>query len=402
MAEVLSDMGGRNLDALRIQRGAPRSNDGRERCDRRRRRGEGLYGLLVRRGERTEHSAAYRHGGSTVKAGVWLGEGKFECNEWNPPTVPHGKVLVHVEYCGFCGSDGHIIQGTLQIGRPPRVLGHEVSGVVAEVGEGVKGMEIGRRVACNLYGYCGACTWCAEGLPNHCLRKYFSANGFAEYALYGPGQLFELPDNVGLIEGALVEPIATCLHAAEVGAIRPGETVLVVGGGTLGQIIAQIARRAGASTVVLSEPEEWKRNLAVSLGSHDAVPADETALREIAARISPRGGFDVIFDAAGSLEAAELAPELAAVGGRLVIVGVYGREQRVALSPYAFYERELSMKGSFAALHTFPRAIGILHELDLQPLITAIVPLADVGEAYRRHREGSVVKVMVRCGDADA
>jgi L-iditol 2-dehydrogenase len=335
-----------------------------------------------------------------MKAGVWIGNGSIECQEIEIPNVVPGTVLVQIAFCGFCGSDTHIIEGSLEIGPPPQILGHEVSGTVVEVGEGVENISAGMRVGCNLYGYCGACPWCLAGQQNHCRRKYFAANGFAEYAVYKAEQVFELPASIKLAPGALLEPVATCVHALDVSGLREGETVLVIGGGTLGQLLVQLAHMAGASQVVLSEPMDAKRDLALDLGADVAITPDNEELKRLARGSSPRRGFDVVFEVAGSIQALELAPSLLAVKGRVIIVGVFAKESQIRISPFDFYKSEIGIRGAFATLHSFPRAVAMLEKLELDRLITSIRPLEKISDAYAEHGDGRNVKLLLANADA--
>lgn len=330
-----------------------------------------------------------------VKAGVWYDIGAIECRDWERPQARPGEVVVDVAACGFCGSDPHIIEGNLPVGRPPQVLGHEVSGVIAEIGAGVRGWEVGERVGCNLYGYCGACAWCQAGQPNHCRRKYFSAMGFAEHATYRPEQLFRLPQEISLHVGALLEPVATCLHAVDIGEVSSGEHVLVIGAGPMGQIVAQIARAAGAATVVVSEPRARNRELAVALGADRAVDPGAEDLSEIAVATGARGGFDVVFEVAGVAAAAEQAPHLVSTRGRVVLVGVFDRAATIAVSPFKLYEEEITIRGAVAADRSFQRAVDFMPRLALEPLISAVEPLEAIADVYRGHKAGEYVKVLL-------
>jgi 2-desacetyl-2-hydroxyethyl bacteriochlorophyllide A dehydrogenase len=330
-----------------------------------------------------------------MKAGIWQGIGVIECGEWETPEPRPGEVLVKVHYCGFCGSDPHIIEGDLPIGRPPQVLGHEVAGTVAALGDGVRGVELGDRVACNLYGYCGSCAWCRAGQPNHCQRKHFSAKGFAEFAVYKPEQLFKLPDSVSFSVGAMLEPVATSLHAVETGEVAIGEHVLVIGGGPLGLICAQLARAAGAATVVVSEPRERNRMLALQLGVDRALDPATDNLRAHAQATGERQGFDAVFEVAGAPSALTLAPELVSTRGRVVVVGVFAREVSIPVSPFLLYDKEIAIRGALAADRTFQRALDVMPQLQLEPLITAREPLSRIAEVYTAHRAGEHVKVLV-------
>lgn len=330
-----------------------------------------------------------------MRAGVWTGVGQLVCREWPEPELTDDGVLVRVHFCGMCGSDPHIVEGNLPVGPPPQVLGHEVSGVVEAVGSRVRGVEVGDRVACNFFGSCGGCPWCLVDQPNHCRNKTFGASGYAELATYRQGEVFVLPDDVDLAEGALLEPAATCLYAVEESGLRPGESALVLGAGPMGLLTAQLARLVGAGTVVVGEPDPAKRALATSLGVDLVVDPRDDDLVGLAKGIGPRRGFDVVFDAAGVPAASAQAIDLLATRGRLMVIAVHDRDATIPLSPFQLYAKELVVRSVYATAHTFARAVPLLPRLDLTPLITAIEPLSKIDEVYRRHRAGEYTKVLV-------
>lgn len=330
-----------------------------------------------------------------MRAAIWprLGELEF-APDWPEPELRPDKVLVEVAHCGLCGTDPNIIEGRLAVGPPPQVLGHEVAGEVVAVGEEVRGWKPGDRVACNLFGYCGACPWCLAGQPNHCRHMHFSAQGFAERALYKPEQLFRLPEGMSTETGAFLEPVAACLHAVDVGEVRSGERVLVIGGGPMGQIIAQLAQLSGAATVALSDPRPLAREVAAQAGIETVLDPGADDLLALARAAGPRRGFDVVFEVAGAPAALEAAPNYASAGGRVVIVGVFERDLTVAVRPFQLYEYEISLRGSFATTRTFPRSLELLPRLRLEPLVTSVVPLEQAAEAYAGHKAGEQIKIL--------
>lgn len=305
------------------------------------------------------------------------------------------EVLVRVHYCGMCGSDPHIVEGTLSAGIPPQVLGHEVAGVVEAVGADVRGVEVGWRVACNFFAHCGSCPWCAVGQTNLCRKKSYGASGFAELATYKSNQVFKLPDSVGTKEGALLEPMATCLYAVEQGQVQMGENVLVIGAGPMGLLTAQLARSAGAGLIVVSEPDKSKRSLAQTLGADEVIDPATVNFGEYAAAVGSRRGFDVIFDAAGSTSALEVAVPLLASRGRLVVIAVHEPAARISISPHLLYQRELLIRSAYATSHVFPRAVAMLTQIELSPLISDVEPLSKMAEVYKKHRAGEYTKVLI-------
>jgi len=331
-----------------------------------------------------------------VKAGVWTGPGTVACLDWPEPAADDDTVLVQVAFCGFCGTDASIIEGRFAAGTPPRVLGHEVSGVVASVGASVRGFAPGDRVACNILSSCGSCPWCQAGQPNHCARSYLAARGFAQYAAYRPDQVYLLPESVSLEHGALLEPVANCVYAVDRARLQPGDSIVVFGGGPIGLITSLVARLAGAGPVVLVEPDAAKRARGLALGLDEALDPAQTDPATFAAGVGPRGGFDVAVEASGRPEAMLSAMTSLAAGGRLVVVSIFEPGSVVPVPPYLLYEKEILLTGARATAYTFPRALQLLARLELSTLITAIEPLSEISDIYRRHREPGRIKTLVR------
>ncbi|WP_412519831.1 alcohol dehydrogenase catalytic domain-containing protein [Actinomadura madurae] len=327
-------------------------------------------------------------------AGVWRGGGVLAAEpDWPEPVIGEDSVLVDVAYCGFCGSDAHIVSGRLTAGAPPRVLGHEVSGVVAAVGARVSDLAVGDRVAANLFAECGSCDHCKLGQPQFCLRRHVGAAGFARRASYRPGQLFRLPETVSLRHGALLEPVATVLHAVEQSAIRAGEAVLVLGAGPLGLLAVQVARLLGAGFVAVSEPVPGKQVTAARFADQ-VLDVSGATLRE-AMTSGGAAPFDVIVDFSGSAAAIGDAVGALAPRGRLVVAGVPREDATIPVRPFDLYNRELTLTGSYTTSHTARRALNVLGRLDLDSLITTIVPLEDVAAALRLHGTGDALKILV-------
>jgi threonine dehydrogenase-like Zn-dependent dehydrogenase len=336
-----------------------------------------------------------------LKAGVWEGDGEIRCREVEPPRPGAGEALVEIAYCGICGTDLHILDGEFRIGRPPQVLGHEASGVVAAVGAGVDPEWVGRRVGLNPIGPCGVCVWCRRGLVSHCSDPYFSAKAFAELALYRPNQLHPLPDGLPLLDAALLEPWATAVRAVETARLEAGENVLVIGGGSLGLLVATAARLLGSGSVSVSEPRAANRALALRRGADAAVDPTAEDLAALAAGSGELGGFDAIFEVAGAPPALAAAPALLRPGGRLVILGVHGAEVGVPFRPREVTDRELAILGSFGGGDAFARATALLPKIDGGSLVTAVEPLGEIATLFARVREGAEVKAMLRPGAPD-
>ena len=336
-----------------------------------------------------------------MKAGIWEGDGTISCGEVEQPQPGAGELLVEIAYCGVCGTDLHILDGKFDVGPPPQVLGHEASGVVVAGGPRTDPELIGSAVGLNPIGVCGTCAWCRAGHPTHCRRPYYSASGYAEFALYRPQQLFRLPAGLPLLDAALLEPWATALRAVETARMRAGENVLVIGAGSLGLLVASASRVLGAAAVTVSEPRRRNRELALARGAVAAVdPAEDLGAR--AAATGELGGFDVVFEVAGAAAVLEQAPKLLRRGGRLVVLGVFGAEVTVPVAPSLLTDRELTILGSFGGGDSFGRAASLLAAADARSLVTAVEPVERIAELVARIRAGEEVKAMVRPGRGES
>jgi L-iditol 2-dehydrogenase len=331
-----------------------------------------------------------------MKAGVWTKLGRIEFLDWPDPMVTADDVLVEVGYCGFCGSDANIIEGRMVSGTVPRVLGHEVTGVVASVGANVKDVRPGTAVACNMWRYCGRCLWCLAGQASHCTDKTISAKGFAQYAVYRPEQLYTLPEDVSLLQAVLVDPLGTCVHAAGLAGIQPGEGVLIIGGGALGMLMVQVAQLSGAATVVLSSANPERRQLAMTLGATQAVEPSAIVPDFVNEVTHQRRGFDVVFEAAGVVGRLQQALELLTHGGRLIVIGGYDQEVTISVRPSVLQDRELRVVGALGCGYSFGSALSMVSRLSTDGLITAVEPLAEIDRVYADHRAGRYLRAAVK------
>lgn len=330
-----------------------------------------------------------------MRAGVWEGKGILTCRDWKEPDIRDSDVLVQVAYCGMCGSDAHIVEGTLPIGDPPQVLGHEVSGTIAAVGKQVRGLEIGTPVACNFFGGCGTCPECHRGLPNLCARKFFGAQGFAEFARYRADLVHPLPDSISLKKGALLEPFATAFYAVETSGMQPGSNVLVIGAGPVGLLTVLASKYLGAAQVAVSEPHEAKRQLALAVGATHAVDPHREDLNAWGREITHGRGFDAIFDAAGVGQVTASSMHLLAPGGTLLITAVHPPGMQLQVEPYEMYRNQWTLRSAFATAHAFSRSLQLLEHVPAEEIITAVEPLSSIQEVLDRHQAGEYTKVLL-------
>lgn len=310
------------------------------------------------------------------------------------PTEPLGphQLRVRVRFGGICGSDLHYFQhggfGTVRV-KEPMVLGHEVAGMIEQAGSAVQGFAAGERIAISPSRPCGACRYCQQGLQNHCLdmRYYGSAmrtphvqGAFRREIVVDTAQAFKLAEGVSDREGAMCEPFAVALHAVRRAGPLLGKKVLVTGCGPIGALVVVAARRAGASTIVVTDVGDFPLRSALQLGADRAINvADEP--QALAPYAADKGFFDVLFEASGNERALRGAFDVLRPRGVIVQLGLGGEMQ---LPVNTIVAKEFDLRGTFRFHEEFGVAVELLNKglVDLKPLISATVPYRDAGRAF--------------------
>jgi 2-desacetyl-2-hydroxyethyl bacteriochlorophyllide A dehydrogenase len=326
--------------------------------------------------------------------------------EVKTPSPGPGDVLVRSRVAGVCRTDLEILNGGFADPRWvtfPLVPGHEWSGTVAEVGSGVTDLERGARVVCEGIVPCNRCSRCKAGQTNFCERYnhigFSRGGGYGEYVVVPRHVVHVLPESVSLDEAVLVEPASCVLRGLERGRPRPGETVGVIGIGTLGSLALTLARlyAPGALLAYGIRPDELRfaeglgATATVHVGEIDAV----TETRRIAG-----DGLDLVLETAGAPEAVELATRLVRPGGRVVLLGIAGEGRTVELPTDRIALGDMNVIGSFSyTTAAWSEVVGLLTRgvVDFEPLVTHRFPAARFDEAFRLMdaREGVVAKVLL-------
>ncbi len=275
-----------------------------------------------------------------------------------PVTAPGaGEIVVRPRACGICGTDLHILRHGFPGTCYPVTPGHEFAGHVVAVGSGVKGVKAGDFVAVDPNVVCGTCRWCTSGRPNLCLSLTPIGVGrpgaTAEYVTVPSGNAFAVREQIGAGVAALIEPLACAIHAVETAGRLKGRRTLVMGGGTMGMLIALAARQTGADDLTLADPLAAKRGIANSVGIENAVdPASLDGER-----------YDVVFEAAGAVPALKQALTLVEKTGTLVQVGVHDEDFLIEVNPFRIYEHEITIVGSNSLADRFGAAVELMPDL---------------------------------------
>ena len=337
-----------------------------------------------------------------MKAAVYHGSGDLRVEEVPVRKLKDNEVKIQVKYCGICGTDIHIFHGDggcCDV-TPPLVPGHEFSGVVAEVGAGVKTVKVGDRVTGDPNDMCGECYFCKNGMQHFCKNNIGIGTtvdgGFAEYVIMREKQAYKVSDELSFIEAAMAEPISCCLHGIDLCNIKAGDTVLVMGGGPIGMIMMQLAKNAGASKVIMSEPVEEKREQALKLGATKTIDPLHEDVEAVLAEYCEN--VNVVIECVGNVHTQADAVRFAGRGATIMYFGLAAPEESFPIRPDDIFKKELHITSSYINPYSFERAIQILESgtVELESLITNVVPLDDIADVFTKPEYRRTGKVMIQ------
>lgn len=318
-----------------------------------------------------------------MKTAKIYGARDIRIEEAELPELKEGMVVVKVEFAGICGSDMHeFIGGTYPIRTQP-VFGHEFSGTVIKLGEGVTNAKVGDRVAVEPLIPCGTCVNCKKGFRNLCVNGggygYTLSGGFAQYAVVKQENIFHLPDQMSLELGALVEPTAVAVHAVRQSQLKLGDTAAIFGAGPIGLLLLQSVKAAGASQIFVVEVSEERRQKALELGATYAINPIDTDVTKYIKEIT-NGGVNVAFDAAGVQATFTSGISVVQPGGEFKVVSLW--EKSVTFLPNTIVSPEIKVTGSYAYVNLFPEVIRLLANgvIDGNAVITSRIALDDIVE----------------------
>ena len=322
-----------------------------------------------------------------MKSAVFYGKHDLRVEEHEMPKVGPKDVLIQVKACGVCGTDVHIYEGDKGAAEvtPPTILGHEFSGVIAEVGSEVTNYKAGDRVCSDPNCYCGACEPCRNGVVHYCehMIGYGTTvnGGFAEYCAVNERQVYKLGDNTSFEQGAMTEPVACCLHGMDMCEIRPGHQVVVIGGGMIGLLMLQLSRLAGAAKVALLEPVESKREVGKKLGADICIdPIHE----DVKARLKEEGmtWVNTVIECVGRPSTIEQAIDIAGNKAVVMMFGLTKPDETISVKPFEIFRKELVLKASYINPYTQKRALDLIDSgrLDVSSMVYEVADLDELAD----------------------
>ncbi len=323
-----------------------------------------------------------------MRAAVITTPPQLAIDEVADPVARDGEVVVRVTACGICGSDLHTAS---KMSGPGTVLGHEIAGVVDEIGAGVGNVQVGDAVAVRPFSGCGTCSFCRAGRADHCaafeLIGMQRPGGFAERVAARADELWALPSKVHVGDQPLVEPFAVARRGLRRAGLVAGEDVIVTGAGPIGLAVTHWARALGAGRIIVSDPLEQRRSLALALGADEAVHPDE---------IRGRSAVNVI-ECSGRGGLIDQAMQLAAVDGRVTVIGMCIANDTIF--PWWGLQKELDVRFCiYYGREDFTDTIDAFESGALRPegLVTETIGLDELPARFERlAREGDAGKVVL-------
>jgi threonine dehydrogenase-like Zn-dependent dehydrogenase len=331
-----------------------------------------------------------------MKAAVYKGEGKLVLKEVEIPKIFNlNDVIVKVTSCGICGTDRHIMRGDFQAVKNV-ILGHEITGVVEKIGDGVNSLKVGDIVVLDPHEYCGNCFYCRTGRKNLCENVVdYGLNkdgGFAEYFKASESAFYKISPEVSPDIAAFTEVIADVIGGTSKVRVQPWESVAILGGGSIGGAYMRVFKISGASKIIMSVKHNYCARIYKKNGADLIVNPFEEDLEGIIKK-ETGDGVDIVVDTVGGLF--DQAIKIAKKGGKLILFGL--RQYNGNIKQINIIEKELQVYGLYITSFCFPYAIKLIESgvLRLDNLITHSFPLEKIKTAFKLIEEGKALKVMI-------
>ncbi len=347
----------------------------------------------------------------TMKAARLHGIRDIHIDEVPRPEPGPGEVLLKMAAVGVCGSDVHYyLDGGIgdAVIAAPITMGHEPSAYVAALGAGVEGLEIGQLVAIEPAIPCGHCEMCLTGHPNLCPNVRFCGTPpidgvFSDYAVMPADNCVPLPEGFSAVEGALLEPLGVAIHTVDLSHLRVAQSIVVLGAGPIGLLIAAVARAAGAGQILMTEPIPERRAFALNYIA-DAVfdPSSEDVVAAVQEATNGRG-VDIAFEAAGAADTPQNGVDMLRPGGTLVLCGIPSGEDKLTLTASSTRRKGTTIKMVRRMKFVYPRGIRLVQRgmVDLKAIATHFFTLDDIPRAFEMvagYEDGVIRAVVLLAG----
>lgn len=339
----------------------------------------------------------------TMQAAVLLGEKHLELREVPVPQPGAGEVLVRVRAATTCGTDVKTYTRGHPKFPPPFVFGHEFGGDIVALGSGVTGFEPGMRLTANVFAECGQCVYCRKGQGNLCQHLVYNFGAFAEYNLV-PASIvkrtaFVIPEHIGYAQAAVVEPLVCVVHAQDFLEVHPGDVVAIIGaGGSIGLLHQQLAQLRQARVVAIGHNDK-RLAVARSCGAEQVVNARSGDPYAVVMELTGGLGADVVIECAGRKEAWQEAVRLVRRGGQVLWFGGLPGGTTVELDATRLHYDQITLYNTHGGTaEDARRAFDLIVEgkIDVEPLFSGELPLAQVEEALQRMIDGDAIKMVIR------
>ena len=344
-----------------------------------------------------------------MKAVVLSGPNDFAPGNIDNPKISNNELLLEMKATAICGTDIRILEGTKTKGvRYPSVIGHEICGVICEIGSGIKGFKVGERVAIANVIPCNCCDSCLSGRENACLNReaigYEYDGGFEEYVripanCIKSGNVVKLPEHVTFEEGALIEPLSCCLRGIKNAGVGLNDVVLITGAGPIGLFHLQLSKLAGAKTVIVSEPNAFRRGKALKLGADQVVDPNNEDLEAIVKKHTDGLGADVIIVAIGVPALVNPTLKLCKRGGTVNLFAGFAGTGEASIEVNTIHYNEINVNGSTAYKrqdYLEAADLVIQKKINLKEIITHAFKIEEFKQAYEMCKSGKGLKVIIK------
>ncbi len=322
------------------------------------------------------------------------------------PSPKAGEVLIKVKACGICGSDIHGLDGSTGRRIPPLIMGHEASGIIEELGPGVKGYAKGDRVTFDSTLFCGECRYCREGHFNFCENRqvlgvacdeYPRDGAFADYVVVPAIVLYPMPDEVSFVQAAMIEPLAVAVHGVSITPITIGDTALLMGAGIIGLLTLQVLRTAGCGRIYVADVDEGRLKQAMDFGATGTFNPKKDDIPAEMKKLTGGLGAQIALDAVGIESTVHACLYSVRKGGNVTAIGNLAPE--ITLPLQHIVSHQITLRGSNASSGEFASSLQLIQSgrVDVDSLISKVAALEEGADYFTRlyNREAGLMKVIL-------